>query len=154
MTERLDLNRIRLAVDTLANTSISGCLDKLKLLIIKHGGRGDLPSERIGEYNPLIKSAELFGVYAMAEDAAELPKNWLIAARNILSADAEDIPRPAPGAAPELGDMVHFQRSPTHHRETGTVRGRQFGTGIVEVEDAQSEIIRLGPGQYEAVPHV
>lgn len=154
MTDRLDLNRIDLAVDTITRTSPAQRLAVLKSLIIKNGGRWDLPSERIGDYDPLIKSAEFFGVYAMAEDAAELPKNWLIAARNILAADAEDILRPAPSAAPELGDVVHFQRTPTHHRETGTVRGRQFGTGIVEIEDAQSQIIRLGPDQYEVVPHV
>lgn len=52
---------------------------------------------------------------------------------------------------PELGAEVRFQRSPTHHPEVGIVRGRQFGTGIIEVLDCNAKELRLEPSQYEVV---
>lgn len=52
---------------------------------------------------------------------------------------------------PKLGAEVRFQRSPTHHPEMGIVRGRQFGTGIIEVLDRNAKPLRLEPSQYEVV---
>ena len=54
-------------------------------------------------------------------------------------------------AAPELGAEVRFQRSPTHHPETGFVRSRQFCTGIIEILDQDAKPLRLTPEQYEVV---
>ncbi|AVO37363.1 hypothetical protein [Pukyongiella litopenaei] len=54
-------------------------------------------------------------------------------------------------APPEIGTEVRFQRSPSHHPENGTVRGRQFGTGIIEVRDETSKSVSLKPGQYEII---
>ena len=85
----------------------------------------------------------------MAEEAEELPKNWLKAAYNILLADEAIAETPSGPPAP--GSEVRFKRSSTHHPETGTVRGCQFSTGIIEVEDRNAEQVRLNPDQYEAV---
>lgn len=52
-------------------------------------------------------------------------------------------------AAPEIGAEVTFQRTPTHHPETGVVCGRQFGTGIIEVVDMNAKPLRLDPSQYQ-----
>lgn len=52
---------------------------------------------------------------------------------------------------PKLGDEVRFRRSPTHQPECGIVRGRQFGTRIVEVVDMCATPLRLEPDQYELV---
>lgn len=55
-------------------------------------------------------------------------------------------------APPAIGTLVRFRRSPTHHPETGTVWGRQFGTGIVEVVDHDGKPLRLMRGCYEVIP--
>lgn len=86
MTGRLDLDRIAGAVDQLEQSVPARKLTVLRYLATHNGGRFDLPSAA-GGYDPIIKSVELFGVYAMAEDAEELPKNWIKAARNILQAE-------------------------------------------------------------------
>lgn len=61
---------------------------------------------------------------------------------------------PRQGATfPPLGTWVKFQRSPTHHPENGTVLSRQFGTGIIEVNDMNDGLLRLSPDQYEVLNH-
>jgi hypothetical protein len=152
MSQRLDIKRIIVAVEQLELTAPARKLPVLKYLAMHNGGRWDLPSAN-GDYEPLIKSIELFGVYAMSEVVEELPKNWLIAAYNILLAQEADQDALAPTGTPELGEEVRFQRSATHHPETGIVLGRQFGTGIIEVEDQNAEQVRLNPDQYEAIGH-
>ncbi len=52
---------------------------------------------------------------------------------------------------PEMGERVRFQQSPTHHPEIGIVRGRQFGTGIIEITTQDDEQFRLEPSQYEVI---
>ncbi|RBW63039.1 hypothetical protein [Ruegeria sp. A3M17] len=152
MSGRLDIKRIVVAVEQLELTAPARKLPVLKYLAMHNGGRWDLPSAN-GDYEPLIKSIELFGVYAMAEDVEELPQNWLKAAYNILMANEAEEATTPPTGTPKLGDEVRFQRSATHHPETGIVRGRQFGTGIIEVEDRNAEQVRLNPDQYEAIGH-
>lgn len=96
MSWRLDISRIAGAVDALERMEPEARVLALKNLADNNGGRLDLPSEARGPdgapiYDPLIKSVEVFGVYAMADKLDELPKNWMLAARNILSAaDDED----------------------------------------------------------------
>lgn len=77
--------------------------------------------------------------------------------------DALTLPRagdnspPSPGSPgsgafsslPDLGDEVRFQRSPTHHPETGIVRGRVFGRGAIDIVDMNGKPLRLEAGQYE-----
>lgn len=60
-------------------------------------------------------------------------------------------PRTGTPQAPDLGAEVSFQRSPTHHWERGFVRGRQFGTGIIDIVDTNAGPLRLMPDQYRAV---
>ncbi len=60
-------------------------------------------------------------------------------------------PRTGTPQAPDLGAEVSFQRSPTHHWECGFVKGRQFGTGIIDILDTDAKPLRLMPEQYRAV---
>lgn len=92
MSWRLDIGRIAAAVDALERVDPEARLLALKNLSDNNCGRMDIPAMTDGAliYNPLIKSVEVFGVYAMADDLDELPKNWILAARNILSAIGDD----------------------------------------------------------------
>ncbi|HCP80319.1 MAG TPA: hypothetical protein DIT67_01550 [Octadecabacter sp.] len=90
MSQRLDLDRIRWLVDALDSAAETDMLEALKGAVIGYGGRWDLPSERVGDYQPCIMSVQVFGVYAMAEVLEELPDNWIRAARNVLTADNPD----------------------------------------------------------------
>jgi hypothetical protein len=56
----------------------------------------------------------------------------------------------APFHFPELGDKVSFSRTPSHRREIGYVRSREFGTRCIEVVDANAKPLRLVPGQYRS----
>lgn len=58
-----------------------------------------------------------------------------------------------PQQAPELGSEVRFKKHPSAKWEAGIVRGRQFGTGIIEVIDLNAKQLRLMPEQYEFVRH-
>ncbi len=89
MSARLDLKGLVIGVEQLEQAHPARKLDTLRYLALHNGGRLDLPSAA-GDYDPLIKSVELFGVYAMAEVTEELPKNWVKAATNILLADECD----------------------------------------------------------------
>ncbi len=72
-------------------------LEALKRAVIEHGGRWDLPSEKPGVYNPVLVSAQVFGVCAFAESIDELHINWLRAAENALAwEDREDADRQMP----------------------------------------------------------
>ena len=84
MSTDLHIGRIRNAVELLELVQHSGRLSALKNLALNNGGTWDLPSDKPGVYDPLIKTVQVFGVFAMSEDIAELPKNWLSAATNIL----------------------------------------------------------------------
>lgn len=53
---------------------------------------------------------------------------------------------------PELGAEVTFRRSPSHHPETGYVRGRMYGSGAIEIVDMNAKPLRLEAHQYEHVP--
>ncbi|MEY8099059.1 hypothetical protein AB9F29_16780 [Falsihalocynthiibacter sp. S25ZX9] len=56
-----------------------------------------------------------------------------------------------PQQSPELGAEVRFMKHPSAKWEAGIVRGRQFGTGIIEVIDLNAKQVRLMPEQYEFV---
>ena len=61
-------------------------LHMLRSAVIGNGGRWDLPSDKGESYDPVIKEIQVFGVPAFAMDAEELPRNWMRAAMNVLSA--------------------------------------------------------------------
>ena len=57
----------------------------LRRAVMQNGGRWDLPAENPNEYDPALKEVQVFGVFAMAYDLDDLPRNWMRAAMNILS---------------------------------------------------------------------
>jgi len=65
-------------------------LGMLKRAVIEHGGRWDMPSDEPGLYQPIMVSAQVFGICAFASDVDELPRNWLRAAENALSMEDEE----------------------------------------------------------------
>ena len=62
-------------------------LEALRKAALHCGGRADLPAHDATIYDPLVKSIEVFGVYAMAEELDELACNWMRAASNIMDAE-------------------------------------------------------------------
>jgi len=62
----------------------------LKQAVIDHGGRWDLPSDVPGVYDPALKTIQVFGVFAAAENLDELAANWIRAAGNVLGAMRDD----------------------------------------------------------------
>ena len=87
----IDCNKIEMlarAVAAIEAEDADRRLHKLYAIALANGGRWDMPEPGAdgGDYDPLLKSIEVFGVYAMAEDVDDLPKNWMICARNILEA--------------------------------------------------------------------
>ena len=94
MKPKIDLGRIERALNTLNETPPELRRAKLTEMALLNGGRWDFPSatkmsDGTPIYDPLIKSIEVFGVFAMAEDLEEIAKNWMIAAQNILHGDDE-----------------------------------------------------------------
>lgn len=91
MNHAFNLGRIQRAIDSLKPLLCNDAeaIKHLKALAMQNNGRWDLPHEGCG-YNPVIKSIEVFGVHAMASEVEELPKNWLIAAENILSLEEDE----------------------------------------------------------------
>ena len=92
MSKRIDVSRIERAIKTLSETAPELRRAKLIEMALQNGGKWDLPSagkraDGTPIYDPLIKSIEVFGVYAMAEDLEEIAKNWMIAANNIVHGD-------------------------------------------------------------------
>ena len=81
-----DTTALGALVDALAALPADQRLDALKRVVIRNGGRWDLPSEFPGIYRPALVSLQVFGVHAMAETLEELPRNWVRAARNVLAA--------------------------------------------------------------------
>jgi hypothetical protein len=90
MNTKLDISRIAAAVQLLETTKPGDRFDALRDLALSNGGRCDLPGEARGDdgdplYDPILKSIEVFGIYAMADTIDELPQNWMLCARNVLS---------------------------------------------------------------------
>ncbi len=80
-----DIAALRALADHLASRPAERRLEALKRAVIEHGGRLDLPSEKPGVYQPVLLSAQVFGVCAFAETIDELPVNWLRTAENVLA---------------------------------------------------------------------
>ncbi len=72
-------------VSTLKSTPPADRLGALNRAVIEHGGRWDMPSDEPGLYQPIMVSAQVFGICAFASDVDELPRNWLRAAENALA---------------------------------------------------------------------
>lgn len=181
MSEYQDLDQVKSAYQILEKIIDAERLDALKDMVVASGGRWDLPSAEPGVYDPVLMSIQVFGVHAMSASIEELPRNWMRAAANMLqaagnlpepepdeqnaapvsgttgyrtsdeTASGVSFPRYGSAQAPELGAEVRFCRSPSDEPETGIVRGRQFGTGIVEIVDMNAKPLRLYPEQYEVV---
>jgi hypothetical protein len=64
-------------------------LAHLRTRVIETGGTWDLPAADPATYDPLLKSIQLHGIFAMSDKIDELAKNWLKAARNTLDAHNE-----------------------------------------------------------------
>lgn len=60
--------------------------------------------------------------------------------------------RGAFSSPPALGAEVTFRRSPSHHPETGFVRGRMYGSDAIEIVDMDGKPLRLTANQYEHAP--
>lgn len=80
-----DTALLRALVDEMAAVPPDRRVEALKRAVIEHGGRWDLPSDKPGVYQPVLLSAQVFGVCAFAETIEELPVNWLRAAENALA---------------------------------------------------------------------
>lgn len=87
MSQHIDIDMITTLVADLKTAPIEKRLEVLKSAVITSGGRWDLPSAKQGVYAPLLMSIQVFGVYAMAENLEELPRNWMQLAANILDAN-------------------------------------------------------------------
>lgn len=66
-------------------------LERIKARVIETGGTWDLPAKDPATYDPLLKTIQLHGIFAMAERLDELAKNWLKAARTTLDAHNEAV---------------------------------------------------------------
>lgn len=86
MSQRMDIAQIAALVVDLELTAIEKRLDVLKSAVITSGGRWDLPSAKQGAYDPFLMSIQVFGVYAMADNLEELPRNWMRLSVDILDA--------------------------------------------------------------------
>ena len=86
MEDEPDTSALGALIKALAALPAAQRLDALKRAVIRSGGRWDLPSEISGIYRPALVSLQVFGVHAMAETLEELPRNWMRAALNVLTA--------------------------------------------------------------------
>ena len=82
-----DTALLRVLVDEMAAGPPDRRVEALKRAVIEHGGRWDLPSDKPGVYQPVLLSAQVFGVFAFAETIEELPVNWLRTAKNALAGE-------------------------------------------------------------------
>jgi hypothetical protein len=85
------LAQLRATIELLEYVAPQNRLMALQNLVVNNGGRWDFPSvaqkpDGTPVYQPAIMEAQLFGVFAMAENLDELPKNWISAAGNIVRA--------------------------------------------------------------------
>lgn len=78
-------NRLRAALDLLAQVAHDARFLQLKNLTLNNGGVWGVP-ERPADFSPALFEVQLFGVSAFADDPALLPDNWMRAARNTLVA--------------------------------------------------------------------
>ena len=94
MTDQIDFTKLYTVVVLLERVSDDGKLAALKNVADSNMGRYDLPSAAAKNgkpiYDPILKTIEVCGVHAMAEDIADLPMNWIRAATNILVAQAPE----------------------------------------------------------------
>ncbi len=87
MTPHLDFARIQIALTLLGDCGPDAQVLQLKNLCENNG---TWPIHDDGSrYKPVLYEISLFGVPALADDIAELPRNWTRAARNILTALSE-----------------------------------------------------------------
>ena len=85
-----DLDQVRAFVAALEAAPAAQRLDMLERAAIEAGGVCHLPKEAprpgVHPFSPVLASLEVFGIFAMSDDAAEIPDNWLRVARNVLAA--------------------------------------------------------------------
>ncbi len=81
----IDIPKVSGLLSELEATPTEARINILRRAVMQNGGRWDLPAEDAEEYNPTLKEVQVFGVFAMAHDVEDLPRNWMRAAVNILS---------------------------------------------------------------------
>lgn len=97
MTHSIDIPRLRETVRLLMQVSPDARLVQLKNLCVNNGTWA-IP-EQPGEYHPVLYEIQLFGVSASVMDPADLPRVWMKAATNLISALERAGDTPAPSAA-------------------------------------------------------
>lgn len=80
-----DTARLRAAVEALELCLPDSRLLHMRTLCIAHGGLWPIP-EGLEKFPPVLFEVSLHGVTALAQTAENLPRNWIRAARAILSA--------------------------------------------------------------------
>lgn len=82
MADALEFDKIGWAYDFLDGLDLEDQILQIKNLC-ENNGVWAIP-EKDCRYSPVLYEISLFGVSAIADDVAHLPKNWLKAARNTL----------------------------------------------------------------------
>lgn len=79
---------IAATIDLIEGITPDAQLLQLKTLCFNNGGIWGIPEkepEGTKRYVPVLYEISLFGVWAAAEDTAALPRNWIKAARAIIT---------------------------------------------------------------------
>ncbi|WP_299686726.1 hypothetical protein [uncultured Tateyamaria sp.] len=83
-----DIPRIRATVDLVESIAPEDRLLHMKNLCVNNG-IWTVPEDP-KKYAPVLFEIGLFGVSAISGDVAQLPRNWLFAARNVLEQHAQE----------------------------------------------------------------
>ena len=91
MSRRLNIERLRGAVDVLKTLVPENRLYSLKKMASNHGGSFDLPSTLVGAdgkpvYQPTQIMIEVFHVRGTAHSVQDLAYAWLVAAEGLIDA--------------------------------------------------------------------
>ena len=87
MTGSINRDQIRFVLDILGAVSTDALFGRFERLCLDNGGRWDVP-KNASAYRPYHYETTLFGVSVAANNPADLPINWMRAARRILEEQA------------------------------------------------------------------
>lgn len=88
MTPHIDIPRVQEALYLLNKISAEAQLLHLKNLCVNNGTWSVPENHR--DYSPVLHEITLFGVPAVTNEIEALPRCWMLAANNILTALTED----------------------------------------------------------------